>query len=167
MYKHAGERQTEQRKERKIGRRDKEVNLSVLGQINGGTINYAFQFTRWVLSVEIVCFSIHTIEISCLYVWANLESLIGTGCMVAAIAMAAQKTPIYIGKPHKPMFELLQKQWVSCTRYEYMPQSQTSTTRFVCLPYECAVYAPWFWIYCQCLSHGVFLLFTSHLLHIE
>ncbi|XP_062512932.1 glycerol-3-phosphate phosphatase-like isoform X2 [Corticium candelabrum] len=56
---------------------------------------------------------------NCIFIGTNEDAFLpvpkghitipGTGCLVAAVAMAAQRSPIYIGKPHKPMFELLQK----------------------------------------------------------
>jgi phosphoglycolate phosphatase len=56
------------------------------------------------------CIFIGTNEDAFLPVPAGEIVVPGTGCLVTAVAMASQRSPIYVGKPHKPMFELLQNQ---------------------------------------------------------
>ncbi|XP_065835361.1 glycerol-3-phosphate phosphatase-like isoform X2 [Oscarella lobularis] len=55
------------------------------------------------------CIFIGTNEDSQLPLKNNQITIPGTGCMVSAVAMASNREPIYVGKPHQPMFEILKQ----------------------------------------------------------
>eukprot|EP00118_Oscarella_pearsei_P015579 m.141236 g.141236 ORF g.141236 m.141236 type:complete len:140 (+) comp38335_c0_seq17:710-1129(+) len=40
-----------------------------------------------------------------------LWGVIGTGCLIKAISIAAEREPIYMGKPQRPMFDILQAKY--------------------------------------------------------